>query len=261
MKRAVLVILVTASAMIFLAPGRVHAQATPLLWMVHEVEYPNGDPVPAANLSFRGWLRKTDDVPVNEYVFENSAGSGVGDSDPQIYLECSLFGEYNDPTTWWDPGDTLYCMLIAANDPVTSETDSTLVWDLLEYIVGQPYMYYDDFTVPIPVELMSFAADRQGSDVVLSWTVARELDNLGFFIQRSTSEDGFYTRISELIPGQGTSNQEATYSWTDSSPEGPVVFYMLEDVDYQGLSTVHGPLRVVVGGDTSWGAIKAAFAE
>ena len=261
MSRMLLSVLVVAAAVVFFAPLPAHAQPAPYLWMVHLVTYPNGTPVPAANLSFDSWLKKVSGGQTAEIVTELNEGSGVLDSDPQIYVECSTFGDYSNAATWWTAGDTVYCRIFAANDPGTGLTDSVTIWDVLEPVVGTPYQYYDDTTVPIPVELMAFSAERQGSDVVLSWTVARELDNLGFYVQRSGSAEGIFTRISDLIPGRGTADQEATYSWIDDAPQGQVVFYMLEDVDYQGESTVHGPVRVVVGGSTTWGAIKAAFAE
>ncbi len=46
----------------------------------------------------------------------------------------------------------------------------------------------------IPVELTAFNASVNKNDVVLDWTTATELNNLGFEIQRK-SNDGDY-RIS-----------------------------------------------------------------
>lgn len=235
-------------------------QPNPHLWIIEDVRYPNGAVVPMANLSFISSLHKVSGVPVPELLTQETDGCGLSDvAGYRLWVECSMFGDDTTPEQWWAAGDTLVTMVYAANDPETGETDSTEVRDIqLGGSANNPQFYAGVF---VPVELMAFSAQRQGSDVVLSWTVARELENLGFYVQHSGSADGAFARISELIPGRGTANQEAAYSWTDAAPQGPVAFYMLEDVDFQGRSTFHGPVRVVAGGSTTWGAIKAAFAD
>ena len=97
--------------------------------------------------------------------------------------------------------------------------------------------------------------------MVLSWSVASELNNLGFYLQRSTSSSGQFDRISELISGRGTANSPADYSWTDVGPSGTVLYYMLEDIDFSGRSNLNGPVRVILGGSSSWGELKAEFTE
>jgi hypothetical protein len=39
---------------------------------------------------------------------------------------------------------------------------------------------------------------------ILTWTTASELDNAGFNLWRSDSENGRYIRITDLIPGRRT---------------------------------------------------------
>lgn len=243
-----------------LLPRPCLSQPSPHLWIVEDIRYPNGAVVPAANLSFAASLHKTSGVPVPEVLTQTTDGCGVSDvAGFRLWVECSMFGDDTTPDQWWVAGDTLVTKIYAANDPVTGLIDSTEVRDVqLGGSQNNPQYYAGVF---VPIELMAFSAQRQGNDVVLSWTVARELENLGFYIQRSGSAEGVFTRISGLIPGRGDAEQEATYSWVDASPQGPVAFYMLEDVDFQGHSTTHGPVRVVVGDNASWGAIKAAFAE
>jgi len=231
----------------------------PHLWCLHHVAYPGGNPVPGANLSFRAWLVKPSGVPVPGYLTEDDTGCGVLDVDPQVYVECSWFGDLSLPDTWWAPGDTICVMVLASDDPETGETDSVLVRDILDS--SGPVQYYDEQVVVVPVELIAFTAARTPEGIMLSWTVARELDNLGFYIQRSAHTSGPYVRISDLIPGRGTAAQEATYSWIDHVAPGRCAAYVLEDVDFQGQSTLHGPIRAIVGGAASWGAIKAAFTE
>ncbi len=259
--RSVSLILFIVAILTILLPPSILAQPMPHVWMIHFVSYPNGDPVPAANLSFNAWLRKVSGTHTDEIVTQDIPGSGVGDLDPQVWVECSTFGDWYNPSSWWAVGDTIYCRIFAANDPVTGLTDSVTVWDVLVAQPGISWQYYQGEIVWVPIELISFSAQRQGRGVLLSWTVAREVDNLGFYVQRARASDGVFARISDLIPGRGTSDVELTYAWTDPSPEGQVVWYRLEDVDFQGRSTIHGPLRVVVREGSSWGGIKAAFSD
>ena len=74
-----------------------------------------------------------------------------------------------------------------------------------------------------------------------------ELDNLGFHVHRSLSENGPWTRVTpSLIPGLGSSPEGASYSWTDTGLlNGTRYFYRLEDVDSASVSTFHGPVSVV----------------
>jgi hypothetical protein len=54
---------------------------------------------------------------------------------------------------------------------------------------------------------------------------------------------GWYTRITHLIPSQGTPTQGAKYSHLDTAIEpGKTYFYKLEDISYSGDSTFHGPV-------------------
>jgi hypothetical protein len=217
--------------------------------------------VPSAYLTFQSWLIKVSGTQTPEILTETTPGCGTGDIDPQIWIEASMFGEWDQPSTWYAVGDTIY-VEISAYDPDPDQTYTVTIWDVLDELEpGVSWEYYPNPGVIVPIELVSFAADVADGDVVLSWVVASEIDNLGFYIQRSTSSDGIYTRISELIPGRGTSDQMMEYSWRDVSPEGSVLYYRLEDVDFSGNTTSHGPVRVLLGGTSSWGELKAEFSN
>ena len=99
------------------------------------------------------------------------------------------------------------------------------------------------------VTLMSFEAAPSDGTVDLTWRTGSEVDNLGFHVYRSLSEEGPWTRLtSSLIPGQGFSAMGAAYAWHDSSlTNGVRYFYRLEDVDSKAISTYHGPVSAVPG--------------
>jgi hypothetical protein len=78
--------------------------------------------------------------------------------------------------------------------------------------------------------------------VTLVWSTESEIDNAGFNLYRSTSEDGDYTKINtSLIPAQGSSTQGASYEFTDTDVRNrKTYYYRLEDIDLNGQSTMHG---------------------
>ncbi len=100
---------------------------------------------------------------------------------------------------------------------------------------------------PTAVELTFFKA-RVSDDgsVLLKWRTATEVDNAGFNVYRSKRENGSYKQInSTLIPAEGDSTSGASYRYKDTPGEG-TFYYKLEDVDANGASTMHGPVRVRV---------------
>ena len=77
----------------------------------------------------------------------------------------------------------------------------------------------DDILATTAVELVSFSARGLEGSVELSWESASELNNLGFHLYRSTSEDGSYERITATaIPGLGSSPVGTSYSYKDFWP-------------------------------------------
>jgi hypothetical protein len=94
------------------------------------------------------------------------------------------------------------------------------------------------------IELSSFTATPKINKVVLQWTTESEVDNAGFNLYRSVSEDGEYLKINEsLIPAQGSSTQGASYEFVDRGLQNrKTYYYKLEDIDLKGTSTMHGPV-------------------
>jgi hypothetical protein len=97
---------------------------------------------------------------------------------------------------------------------------------------------------PTLIELSSFTAKPLNSAVLLEWTTETELDNEGFNLLRSEEEDGEYVKINRyFIPARGEAGFGAEYSYTDYDVEnGVTYYYLLEDVDFYGKSTLHGPV-------------------
>lgn len=98
-----------------------------------------------------------------------------------------------------------------------------------------------DIVTTLPVQLVSFKANRLNNDAVLVWETAQEKNNSHFVIERS--EDGnVFAEIGQLA-GKGNSNLLNRYTYTDknlfSTLRADVVYYRLKQVDLSGKYTYH----------------------
>jgi len=107
-----------------------------------------------------------------------------------------------------------------------------------------------DCTVPSAVTLSSFVARARLNRVVVRWQTASEIDNIGFYLYRTDSIDGPRVELSRgLIPSQSPGSAVgADYKFVDRNVElGRTYFYWLADVDTHGVTTLHGPVKVIYG--------------
>jgi hypothetical protein len=95
-----------------------------------------------------------------------------------------------------------------------------------------------------PVTLASFTAMTSRGVVNIDWVTATEIDTAGFMLYRSTSPDGPRVQVNaSLLGAKGDGVTGASYRFTDSPGYGGF-YYWLEDVDYSGMSSLHGPAYV-----------------
>jgi uncharacterized repeat protein (TIGR01451 family) len=104
-------------------------------------------------------------------------------------------------------------------------------------------------TFATSVKLASFVAQRgKAGSVVLLWKTGGEAHNLGFNVYRG--ENGDRVQINRsliagsalLMSGALPKHSGKTYMWIDSSPAAATSQYWLEDVDVNGMRTLHGPV-------------------
>ena len=76
------------------------------------------------------------------------------------------------------------------------------------------------------------------------WETKSEIDNAGFNIYRAESEDGEYVKINDnLILAAGSPTEGASYKFVDGDVNNrKTYYYKLEDIDLNGVSTMHGPV-------------------
>jgi hypothetical protein len=85
----------------------------------------------------------------------------------------------------------------------------------------------------IPVNLISFEARPNGKNILLNFETATENNNKGFVIERSTDGSNF-SRIG-WVNGQGTTNVETRYTYTDNFVQPNVLYYYrLRQTDFDG---------------------------
>lgn len=87
---------------------------------------------------------------------------------------------------------------------------------------------------PLPVQLLEFSGFVEGSECKLSWSTATELNNSGFYVQKSS--DGLNFESIGFVSGRGNSNSLSSYVFSDPSFLNST-FYQLEQVDFDGTST------------------------
>ncbi|GMU87432.1 MAG: hypothetical protein AMXMBFR48_26730 [Ignavibacteriales bacterium] len=114
------------------------------------------------------------------------------------------------------------------------------------YQVYSPWRYYEVYqpesfgsfkaqNTPLPVELIAFRGYATESGVKLNWQTATEVNNYGFEIHRSVKgSDADWEDIGFVI-GNGNSNSEKSYSFTDGSvAPGIKYLYRLKQIDTDG---------------------------
>jgi hypothetical protein len=83
----------------------------------------------------------------------------------------------------------------------------------------------------IPVELSSFTATSNGTQVHLSWITSTETNNQGFEVQRN-SGNGF--EAIAFVNGHGTTTESQVYTYVDQDVNVGQYSYRLKQVDFDG---------------------------
>lgn len=107
--------------------------------------------------------------------------------------------------------------------------------------------------VTLPVELLSFTAKKDNSDVVLKWSTATEINNDYFLIERSSDMESFET--IGTVEGAGNSNELLHYAFTDTDLKDPICYYRLKQVDYDGAYAYSSVVVISTEGDSPLGEI------
>ena len=112
--------------------------------------------------------------------------------------------------------------------------------------VGGTGEFIDNFSMsdmPIPVELVSFNAVVNGTEVSLTWATTSEANNAGFEVQ---VQDGESWNALGFVEGHGTTTEAQTYSFTAEDMTVGTHSFRLKQIDYDGAFEYSDELEVRV---------------
>jgi hypothetical protein len=101
---------------------------------------------------------------------------------------------------------------------------------------------------PLPVTLSSFTAAKAGSNSLLNWSTASEVNNDHFDVERSANGKNF-GKIG-VVKGSGTTNEIRKYIFSDGHTLPGINYYRLKQTDVDGKS-VYSKIESVTFGDVS----------
>jgi hypothetical protein len=85
---------------------------------------------------------------------------------------------------------------------------------------------------PLPIELLSFTAEKNNSLVEVKWSTASELNNDYFMVERSQDATNF--ELVAKVPAAGNSNTLKRYATQDEKPYQGLSYYRLKQTDFDG---------------------------
>jgi hypothetical protein len=133
-----------------------------------------------------------------------------------------------------DIGDTATRLTVIPDQPdeYPRSYGSTNYWDNIDF----------SGTI-VPVELTSFTGKYVGNTVLLNWSTATELNNLGFDIQRSIAGKEFVS--VGFVQGKGTTTEKNNYSYVDNSISPNTQYsYRLKQIDFDGSYSFAGVVNL-----------------
>lgn len=84
----------------------------------------------------------------------------------------------------------------------------------------------------LPIELLSFDAECENNNTLITWITASEINNDYFVLEKSIDGINFYELAT--IKGAGNSNTQLSYSAIDDEHLPGVGYYRLNQIDFDG---------------------------
>jgi hypothetical protein len=126
---------------------------------------------------------------------------------------------------------------------------------------ARSYAVWVENATPVPVELVSFTAEKMSDDILLKWQTATEINNYGFEIERCNdfSELNFEDPQPQsndwqsiaFVQGNGNSNSPKFYEYTDELAPTGNLKYRLKQIDTDGNFEYYSTIVEVPNGITS----------
>lgn len=180
-----------------------------------------------------------------------------------VRAPCEVFGE-DDILCEYPDWVFCYCLTIPedfdGDEFVIDASDDFTIWKADESPAGSgEYDDFEDITANvesggsdsdavevkasiIPVEMISFEAEKLNDKSELTWVTGSEINNSHFDIQRST--DGKTYEVIGTVKGNGTTTTIRTYQFIDNRPSSGKNYYRLAQYDFDGTNEL-SEVRVV----------------
>ena len=98
------------------------------------------------------------------------------------------------------------------------------------------------------VTVTSFEAQAGDGQVLILWSTGTEVNSSGFYVTRSTEQNGDYVRISGFIASTGDQLTGDDYDYPDTDVvNGTTYYYRLEAIDTSNRSEFFGPISALPG--------------
>ncbi|MBN2746659.1 MAG: T9SS type A sorting domain-containing protein [Bacteroidales bacterium] len=94
----------------------------------------------------------------------------------------------------------------------------------------------------LPIELGSFAATQTEDGILLKWITLAEINN-SYFTLFSSNDGKNYSEIGR-VEGANNSNTPLSYQFLDRNPKSEMMFYKLQQTDYDGKSQIFLPITI-----------------
>jgi hypothetical protein len=111
---------------------------------------------------------------------------------------------------------------------------------------GLIYKYFD--TSYVPVELIHFSGFSEDGKVILYWKTATEINNQGFYIERSIDDLNWQT--IGFIKGSNNNTEITNYSFVDNEISSEKYYYRLKQLDYNGMYDYSNTIEVSISINT-----------
>ncbi|MCF7913216.1 MAG: T9SS type A sorting domain-containing protein [Candidatus Cloacimonetes bacterium] len=206
----------------------------------------SGDAFPEEDFNFNVYI----DGRPGEVLTETSSGCGYKELSSTLGLCYVNLASFD---TAWAEDDIL--MWEAFDDAVSQGTVNQTI-ESSDGVSQYDTNYWGGAF--LPVTLSSFTAVYQGGTPVLQWVTQSEIDNAGWNIFRSNTENMAESMQvnGELITGAGTTTETQSYTFADEVEIEPehTYYYMLENVDFSGSSEQYGPISIQIPAEEQGGS-------
>ena len=119
--------------------------------------------------------------------------------------------------------------------------------------VNQDFPFEITYTNLLPISFLRFSGNIKNNQTILNWATGTELNNKGFYVERSA--DGKNFSSIGFVQGAGNSSVEKSYSYTDAKVndvKSSTVYYRLKQMDVNGKITYSAILQLKTGDIIQW---------